>query len=636
MRKMFIVLLVSMIALISGCRQVSDSDKDRSQIDKKISEMTIKEKVTQMIMPSFRYVSYETTTDENGNEVLVSEDLEVLNDKWLSVLEEYKFSGVILFTQNLHSSKKAHEFIRQLNEANGNDEIPLFIAADQEGGVVRRLDFGTTMPGNMALCASNDPLNAYESSRLIGNELKLMGINVNFAPVVDVNSNPANPVIGVRSFSDDPDYAKAYIESSIAGYHDEDILVSLKHFPGHGDTSTDSHTGLPLVEKTYDEIRNKEMKAFEYGISAGADMIMSAHIQFPNIDDTKYKALDGSEVYLPATLSKKIISILRDDLSYDGLIYTDSLSMDAIKNFFDQKDVAKLAINAGVDILLMPVDYKQSEDTYIQQLKEYVDMVVSLVEDGEIDEKLIDASVKRILMVKEKLKVQDDTNKDYTALIGSKENHDKELEIAKKCITLVENNDVDFPLKKDDKTLILVPYASQGRSAEYAKLILLEEGLINEESLDYYMFGDNTVDDFDYEMIDDYDNIVTISAMYGFEDICDDYSKIIDKVLNICKEKGKKSILISSQLPYDLSRFEADAKLAVFYGSGLSEIPTDFSQDVKTYAPNLLSGFIHLFEDGVYSGRLPLDIPELDYDETVDTYTPSEKIRYNRGQGLDQ
>lgn len=627
MKKIYIIFLLIMIVLMSGCEKVSE-------IDKRISKMNLKDKITQMIMPSVRYETYEIRIDENGKETVSSKGLESLNEEWRSLFNEYKFAGMILFAENLQSSEAGHELIQELKEINGEDQLPLLIAVDQEGGYVRRLSFGTTMPGNMALCASNDPQNAYASAELVGSELKMMGINLNFAPVVDINSNPANPIIGVRSFSDDSDYAKEYIEKTIAGYHDRSILVSLKHFPGHGDTSTDSHTGLPLVEKTYEEIGNKELKAFEYGIAAGADMIMTAHIQFPNIEDTQYTAKDGSEVFLPATLSKKIISILRDDFGFEGVICSDSLCMDAIAACFDQKDVAKLAISAGLDILLMPIDYRMSQGEYIRQLKDYVDMVVSLVEEGEIDEKQIDAAVKRVLTMKEKMKVQEEEAQNYTTLIGSKESHDRELEIAKKCVTLVENNGIDLPLTRDAKTLVLILYAAQGNSAEYARQILLEEGLIDEESFDYFVFGGKSSDDFDYQMIDDYGNVVLVSAMYGFEDINDEYSGMIENVLSLCEENGKQSILISSHLPYDLSRFEADAKIALFCGSGINQIPTDFTKDVKTYAPNLPAGIIHLFEDGRYSGKLPLDIPELELDEE-NQYFPSKKIRYHRGYGLD-
>ena len=626
MKKLFIVLTLLMIVCTSAC-------EDKNSIDYKIKKMSLKDKVSQILMPSLRFIKYETVLVD-GKETTEEIDLEVLDENFTELLKEYKFGGVILFSENLHTSKNSYELIKDIKKAHGEDEIPLFIGVDQEGGQVKRLSYGTTMPGNMALCASNNPENAYEATRIIGSELKLLGFNLNFSPVVDINSNPANPIIAVRSFSDDSDYAKEYIEKSIQGYHDEGLLVSLKHFPGHGDTSVDSHTGLPLVEKTYEEIINKELKTFEYGINAGADMIMSAHIQFPNIDDTQYTTSDGKKVYLPATLSSKMMSILRDDLKYEGLICSDSLAMDAIAKFFDPKDVATLCINAGVDMLLMPVDYKQSEDAYISQVKDYVDMIISLVEEGKIDEKRIDESVRRILLLKEKINNKENEVSDYTTLIGSKDNHDKELEIAKKCITLIENN-IDLPLNKDNKTLILVPYASQGGSVKYAKQILLEENLIDDESLNYYVFSDDNSDSFDYKMIDEYYNIVLVSAMYGFEDISDEYSKIIDKVLDLCRKSNKKSILISAHLPYDLSRFEADTKIATYLGAGVSTIPTDFNNDVQTYAPNLLSSFIHLYEDSNYSGRLPVDIPELEYDETNNVYSPSDKIRYQRGYGLD-
>ena len=629
MKKILTVILIISIILINGCTKTSD-------IDKKIRQMSLKDKVSQMLMPSLRFIKYEKVLDEKGNETFEEIDLELLDEKFTALLNEYKFGGIILFTENLHSSKNSHDLINQIKKAHGENEIPLFIGVDQEGGQVKRLSFGTTMPGSMALCASNNPQNAYEATKLMANELKMLGFNLNFSPVVDINSNPANPIIGVRSFSDDSEYAKEYIEKSIAGYHDEGLMISLKHFPGHGDTSVDSHTGLPLVEKTYEDIRNKELKTFKYGINAGADMIMSAHIQFPNIDDTKYKSLDGKEIYLPATLSNKIISIIRNDLKFDGVICSDSLAMDAIAKYFDKKDVATLCINAGIDILLMPVDYRQSEDSYISQLKDYVDMIVSLVEEGKIDEKRIDDAVRRILILKEKMNKSTDETIDYTALIGSKQSHEKEIEIARKCITLVENNGIEFPLKKDEKTLVLAPYGSQGGAADYAEKLLLEKGSINEDSFDYYVFGDDDSESFDYKMIDDYENIVLVSAMYGFEDICDDYSKIIDNILNLCKENNKKSILISAQLPYDLTRFEADAKMAIYLGAGVNEIPVNFDGDVKTYAPNLLSCFVHLYEDSNYTGRLPLDIPELLYDEVNNVYSPSDKIRYHRGYGLDK
>ena len=621
--------MMLLLMALSGC-------DNESKIDRQLKKMSLEEKVSQMIVPSLRYSYYEKTVDDNGNEKLIREPLEELDERYAALLEKYKFGGIILFAENLGSSEKSFELIRDIKQTHGEEGIPLFISVDQEGGYVKRIGFGTQMPGNMALCATNDPANAYDSANIIGSEMKLLGLNVNFAPVVDINSNPNNPVIGVRSFSDDSDYAKEFIEKSIEGYHSQNILTSLKHYPGHGDTAEDSHIGLPQVDKTYEEIREKELKAFEYGINAGADMIMSAHIVFPDIDNSQYIALNGQKVYLPATLSSKIIGILRNELGFDGVVITDSLAMDAIRKFYRVDDTARFAINAGVDMLLMPVDYHESVEVYIKELAEYVDMVVKMVEAGDIEESRIDEAVRRILRVKYDNKLTNKTNEieNLSALIGSKENHDLELEISKKAITRVENAGVSLPLNRDDKTLFLAPYSSQGNSISFAYDLLRNAGLIDYDSLDYYVFGSDDSESFDYEMIEDYENVVIISSMYSFEDINDDYSVIIDNVLELCKNQGRNSILISSQLPYDLSRFSAEVKLVTYLASGLSKKPDDYSKDVTAYPPNLVACVIHLYESGEYDGKLPLDVPKLDYDESNNIYSASKEIKYQRGFGL--
>ena len=323
-------------------------------------------------------------------------------------------------------------------------------------------------------------------------------------------------------------------------------------------------------------------------------------------------------------------------MAYDGIIITDSLTMDAIRKYYKVEDTARFAINAGVDMLLMPIYYHEDVETYIKELKEYTDMIVKMVENGEIEESTIDDAVRRILRVKYKNKLDNRTNEieELSALIGSKESHDKELEIAKKTITMIENAGVNLPLNKDKKTLFLAPYKSQGNAIDYAGRLLKEEGLADKENFAYYVFGSDDAKTFDYKMIDDYDNVAVISAMYGFEDICDEYSTIIEKVLELCKENGKTSILISSQLPYDLSRFEADIKMATYLASGVSEIPSDYSRDVVTYSPNLIACVMHLYESGIYDGKLPVNVPKLAYDEEEKTYFALDEIRYQRGFGL--
>ena len=489
MKKYFIPLIIAVFVIACiGCNINLFQNN-------KIKSMTIKEKVTQMILPSFRYETY--SKNEKSGEIKYT-NLEYMNDELKAFLEEYKFAGVILFSENFQSSKQAYQLIKDLKEANAvNNDIPLLIGVDQEGGYVRRVNFGTMMPGNMALCATGDPQNAYASASIIGSELDMLGINLNFAPVVDVNSNPNNPVIGVRSFSDDVMLMKDFIAKSIQGYQDQNIATSIKHFPGHGDTAVDSHTGLPTVNKSLEEIKTKELKAFEYGIDAHTDMIMIAHIQFPNIDETPYLSKDGKEIVLPATLSKKMMNLLRKDYQYDGVIITDALNMDAIEKYYKKEDVAELAINAGVDILLIPVSFEQDLSSCIQELKEYIDMVVGLVETGRIQEETIDQAVQRILKLKKKRNLSDKVNEEvnYQAKIGSKEHHDLEMENTKKAITLVENDDV-LPLSSKEKTLFLYPFTTQEKAIQFGEQMLLEKGLIEKETIEQYCYGDDDLSTF--------------------------------------------------------------------------------------------------------------------------------------------
>ena len=266
MKKIF--LFITIIALIIPTIVFAE-DEEINQI---IDNMTTEEKVAQMIMPSFRWSDEEKTKLRE----ITPEVEELLND--------YSFAGVILFGQNIDNVEQTTRLIDALQKANAeNPEAvsQLLIAIDQEGGYVTRLAQGTVMPGNMGLAATDDPELAYEAASIIGSELDAIGVNTNFAPVVDVNSNPENPIIGVRSFSDDPDMVAEYGTEFMEGLQDQGIITALKHFPGHGDTSTDTHTDMTVVDKSKEELTENELKPFQELINNGTDMIMTAHIQYP-------------------------------------------------------------------------------------------------------------------------------------------------------------------------------------------------------------------------------------------------------------------------------------------------------------------------------------------------------------------
>ena len=344
------------------------------EIDAIIYNMSLEQKITQMIIPGLR------TGSSNPPVTSLNEDLR-------DVFTKYSFGDVALFAENIDNAEQAFRLIHDIQKTslNGGAPAKLFIATDQEGGYVTRIQTGTQMPGNMALAASGNLEYAEIAAEVMGKELSLLGINTNLGPILDVNSNPANPIIGVRSFSDDPETVKSFGKAYIQGLHNAGVISVVKHFPGHGDTYIDSHVGLPYINKTLDELKSTDLLPF-VSLLPYTDMVMTAHIQFPEIETEKYySAIKNEEIYLPTTFSKKIItSIMREEFGFDGLITTDALQMGAIKTYFTSLEAARLAINAGVDILMVPIDFSNTER--IAAMDDYIAGIITMVENGKISE----------------------------------------------------------------------------------------------------------------------------------------------------------------------------------------------------------------------------------------------------------
>lgn len=337
-----------------------------------LSQMTLHEKVCQL------FIVRPESLSATGEDVLTADGT------ILQTLEAYPVGGVALFGQNIMLPKQTQKLISGLQEG---ADIPLFVGVDEEGGLVARLgnnpDMGTTsFPDMMSIGDSGDSAKAYEVGFTIGSELKTFGFNLDFAPVADVATNPLNSVIGSRAFSSDPDVAAEMVEKAVEGFLNAGMICSLKHFPGHGNTAEDSHTGMATTDKTLDELRECEFKPFAAGIAAGADMVMIGHITAVNVDP------DG----VPATMSKTFLQdVLRKELKFDGIIITDSLEMQAITDRYTQAEAAVKCLAAGVDILLMPTD-----------LAAAVEGIEQAVQNGELTEQRVDESVLRVLRLKEK------------------------------------------------------------------------------------------------------------------------------------------------------------------------------------------------------------------------------------------
>ncbi|WP_425434636.1 glycoside hydrolase family 3 protein [Lentzea xinjiangensis] len=389
--------------------------------------MSLEQKVGQLFVTYVNGQAADVPHPENQTDFGVATAVEMVR--------KYQPGGVIYFNNssrdNIDTPRQVARFSNGLQKAS---KIPLLISTDQETGLVTR--FGppaTQLPGSMALGASRSAEDAEEAARITAQELRAMGINQNFAPDADVNSNPANPIIGVRSFSSDPQLAADLVKAQVRGYEGrrwfdrESVTSTAKHFPGHGDTSEDSHTSLPVSNRSLDQWRQIDAPPFRAAIAAKIDSIMTAHIQVPQIDPS------GN----PATLSPKIITgLLRDELKYDGVVVTDSLEMKGVRKLHSDAEIPVLAVKAGVDQLLMPPNLGLA-----------IDSVLKAVRSGEISERRIDESVQRILKMKLMRGVMLGTEVDEAKaeqVVGS--NTEAAQRIADRTVTVVRNDAQAIPL----------------------------------------------------------------------------------------------------------------------------------------------------------------------------------------------
>ena len=625
-----LMLVVLILILSAAVIPVSATEKTPEQY---LASMSTEDKISMMIMPAFRW-----KIDSEGKKTTVTE----ITDDIAATLKKHSYSGVILFLQNTETNAGTTRLIDAMQKANaaGGDRPQLLISTDQEGGNVTRLTQGTMMPGNMALGAINDVSITKEVAAMMGKELTAVGINADFAPVVDVNSNPANPIIGVRSFSDDAQTVAQHGSAFVEALNDTGVISTLKHFPGHGDTDTDSHTKLPLINKSYDELKQNELIPFQACIDAGSQMIMTAHIVYPQIETGTYVSkLTGETINLPATLSKTIITdILRGDMGFNGVVTTDAMNMDAIADHFDRYDAAKLAINAGVDILLMPVKMESKDD--FADMDTYISTLAQQAEHGDISMDNINAAVLRILKLKENnglFNAYDGSDietrvQNAVDTVGTKSSHDREWEITKKGMTLVKNDDNTLPLIiPNQKTVVLVPYNDETIPMNYAVRKLTQDGKLPEgavvEAYSYYKKTPAEV----LPMIEGADNVVFMSEIYGASALKNDLAKAADLLADTIHEKGGKFIVMSVSLPYDVARFQkADAIMIAYLPRSMPVDPGDKVKEMQEYGPNMPVALYMMFsKDDAPTAKLPINIPKLD-----EEYNFTNTVLYARGFGL--
>ncbi len=358
-------------------------------------------------------------------------------------IEKWGVGGIILFARNYRDPRQLAALNAEMQELAAKSEacagIPLFICTDQEGGAVVRLTgAATVLPGNMALGATGDAGLAYEAGRVTAAELSATGVNMDLAPVLDVNNNADNPIIGVRSFGEDPALVARLGVAFARGLQDGGVLATGKHFPGHGDTAVDSHLALPAVMHERRRLEEVELRPFREAVAAGIGAVMSAHITFPAIDPVAGR---------PATLSPPVLTgLLREKMGFGGLIVTDSMEMKAIADNFGAGPAAVMALEAGADCVLI------SHTPEVQRRS--IEAAIEAVRSGRLSLRRVDESVKRVLAAKERFAGGQEGLGDGhgrprgegPAAVGSPEHRAVARAIARRSVTIVQNRGGVLPI----------------------------------------------------------------------------------------------------------------------------------------------------------------------------------------------
>ncbi|MFJ8755761.1 glycoside hydrolase family 3 protein [Streptomyces cyaneofuscatus] len=405
-----------------------------------IAGMSLEEKVGQLFV--MRVYGHSATDPDQAD---IDANLKEIGVRTAAELvSTYHVGGIIYFAW-AHNTRDPHQIAALSNgiqqaALGERSRVPLLISTDQEHGIVCRVgEPATLLPGAMALGAGGSRSDTRRAAWIAGAELAALGINQNYAPDADVNVNPANPVIGVRSFGSDPESVAELVAAQVKGYQGAGVAATAKHFPGHGDTSTDSHTGLPVIEHTRQEWEELDAPPFRAAIRARIDSIMTAHIVVP--------ALDPSED--PATLSRPILTgILREELGYDGVVVTDSLGMEGVRTKYGDDRVPVLALLAGVDQLLNPPNLSVAWNA-----------VLEAVRGGEISTARIEESVLRILRLKSKLGLFRDpfvSGRGVDRTVGIRKHLLDADRIAERTTTLLADPGALLPLSRRTHRRLLV------------------------------------------------------------------------------------------------------------------------------------------------------------------------------------
>lgn len=500
----------------------------------------------------------------------------------VDAFHKYHPCGITLFRSfNIGTLPQVRALTESLQRlARSLDLPPLLIAVDQEGGQLMAIGDGTPLPGNMALGATHSADLARKAGEVLGREMAALGINVNYAPCVDVNINPQNPVVGVRSFGEDPILVGELASALIAGIQSQGVAATAKHFPGHGDTASDSHHGLGTVPHSLERLHTVELPPFSSALNADVKLVMTAHLGIPSID--------GSDAP-PATLSPKIINgLLRRDLGFDGVVITDAMDMHAIRQGEALREEALRAAKAGADLLLITTDP-------LDQTRAFEGLLRG-AQTGQLSMHELRVSVGRISRLKKWL--ADHSNPPDLSVIRSSEHMKVANDIAERSITLVRDRNGWLPIKleTDQRIAVIFPVPQDLTPADTSSYIhpkLAEAIRVHHARTDEFVIPYSPSEQESAAVVDrtrEYNMIVvgTINACAE-----ENQARFVRELL----KTGKPVIIVPMRLPYDAGSFPQASTIVCTY---------------SILEPSMRAVANGLFGFGEFKGRLPVSIPGMD------------------------
>lgn len=600
-------LLLAVVALnAGGC--VAQTSMDQQELRRQIG---------QKLMIDVRHFCTQ------GSSAQCKTDVTELPKEFAEAIQQLHLGGVILFANNLKDKEQIRRLTADLQRAS-SDGLPLLIGIDQEGGRVARLPTQEfpAFAGNMAIGATLPAAgNRYASDigRAIAQQLNSVGINLNFAPSLDVNNNPANPVINARSFGDNPQAVAAAGGAMLEAMQQAGVLGTIKHFPGHGDTHVDSHTGLPVVEHDKATVEAVDLYPFRQLIKQHQPaMVMTAHIQYPALDNSRLLSKSGESLIKPATLSRAILTgLLREDMGFKGIIITDALNMAGISQFFTPAEAVIHTFAAGADIALMPYEMKTPAD--ITALTKLIDQVVLAVQQGQLDSTEIAQSATRITKLRQQLKASP-AQKLLPDDKGLEMDLQLERELAEASLTLVGTNKLQLPLNLAALKLHLIApdqtkcqswlqalssWGIKPKAVSCSDLTSFDQKLALQQITQADLVLASLISPA--QSAAELGVLADLQALPAMKLTVAGQKTLLMQLLQQAKASGKKTVMVSLRTPYELADFanSADLRLATY---SYNQKPQTAERPFSGPAYDVVIGF--LLGKAKAQGQLPVVLKE--------------------------